>query len=252
MMKRMLVGTLAVALALIGTGCNSSSNNTTLERPTVTPLAVNDGGTLRLSWEAVTGATGYEITAGDSVYTTTSTSFDVTTPVTTIKVRSVKGSTKSDSATTINCGIVEDTVEFYGDLDTTHADGFGFADDGSASGYKLYYTYLGDIDFYAQISQGAMTLISAGGVNATRRGNAMKEASVGYDAIGIADSLGAYVTSLPIKADSSYYLRISGDTSATWDANDHFAKANVVLIDSAKITLKVGYQKVAGIRWLIK
>jgi len=112
MTKTTLIGALVVALALIGTGCDSSS--TTLEAPTVTHAVTDNGGTLSLTWDAVSGAESYEITAGGSVQTTTSTGFEVTTPSATVEVRAVKGSSKSDPAT-IDCRIVESTVEFFGE-----------------------------------------------------------------------------------------------------------------------------------------
>jgi hypothetical protein len=134
MTKRTLIGALVVALAFIGAGCKSASS--TLEKPTVTTQAVNGGGTLRLNWDAVSGAESYEIKAGDSTYTTTATTFDVSVPAATIEVRSAKGSTKSDSAATIDCKVVEATIEFFGDVDLTHANGFGFNDNGGVVGFQ--------------------------------------------------------------------------------------------------------------------
>ena len=64
MKKRSMIGVLAVALLLIGAGCESSQVE--LEAPSVACDAVNDGGTLRLSWDAVDGVESYEIKAGDS------------------------------------------------------------------------------------------------------------------------------------------------------------------------------------------
>ena len=254
MTKKTLIGVLALALAFIGAGCNSSNNNnTTLVAPTVTATGTNGGATLHLSWGDVTGATSYEITAGDSIYTTTSTSFDVTKPVTTIAVKSVNGSTKSDSAAKIACAIVETTVDFFSDLDTSHANGFGFNGNGSVSTYSLYAGNLSSLDFYAESSHAVTSLYSAAGVNANKKGNIMKAASGNYDSLLMADTLGAYVkTPMVIMADSTYYLRVSADTAGTWSNQDHFAKASVVAIDSAKVTMKLGYQPVPGIRWLIK
>jgi hypothetical protein len=250
MMKRSLIGIAAVVLALIGTGCESSS--TALERPTVTTAATNAGGTLSLSWEVVEGATSYEITAGSAVDTTTSTSFDVSTPAATIEVRSLKGSSKSDSAAVIRCKIVESTVEFFGDVNPTHDNGFGFNDDGSAVGCTLSHPSNLSMDFYAEFSGGEMKLVPAK-VSPDRAGDRIKAASGSYDVITIADSLGTYSgVKLPIMVDSTYYLRMSADTTLTWSTENNFAKAKVVAIDSLKVTLNLGYQKVGGLRWLVK
>jgi len=253
MTKRTLIVAVALALALIGTGCKSSS--TALDAPVVSKQATNDGGTLHLTWEAVEGAESYEIKAGGAVDTITSTSFDVSTPAATIEVRSVKGTSKSDSAATIECGIVESTIEFFGDLDTLHFNGFGFGSNGTAVGYTMHPTQLPNLDFYAEGNQSAMKLKSAAGVNSEKKGNGTKVASVAYDDVGIADPVGDYAdSSLTIAAGTACCLRMSSDTTAagTWTDQDHFAKANVVSIESTKVTLKVGYQKVAGLRWLAK
>jgi hypothetical protein len=249
MMKRTLIGAL-VALALIGTGCKSSS--ITLEAPVVTTAVVNEGGTLRLSWTAVDGATSYEIKAGDSVYTTTSTSFDVSVPAAKIEVRSAKDSDKSDSAATISCEIVESTAEMFADLAPTHENGFGFTEDGSAVACTLSYPSYMNMDFYAEFSGGEMKLVPAK-TSASRAGDAIKAASGSYDNITIADPLGTYSsTKLTVMVDSAYFLRMSADTSAAWSVENRFAKAKVVSIESTKVKLNFGYQKVSGLRWLVK
>jgi len=254
MMKRTLIGALAVALALIGTGCDSATTSGDLDAPYVSTGTVNDGGTLRLTWWTVDGADSYEITTDDSVYTTTDTSFDVSTPTVAIKVRAVSGSTKSDS-TAFDLSVVEGTVEFFGDLDATHANGFGFGDKGAVLACSLIYPSTAETDFYADTFKfhGEMRLISGAEVNQGRRGNGMKAASGSYDGATIADPVGTYSdSSLAIMVDSTYYLRISSDTSNTWSEASNFAKANVVSIEGAKVTLKTAYQEIGGLRWLVK
>jgi len=252
MMKRSLIGVVVLALALIGTGCDSQ---VTLEAPSaLAAVAANDGATLHLSWEAVDGAESYEIKAGDSTYKATTTSIDISVPATTFEVRSVKGTTKSDSAATLDCRIVETSIEFYGDLDTSHFNGFGFGSNGSAMGYTMHYTQSANLDFYAQGTQAAMKLVSAAAFNLEKKGNGAKAAAVGYDEAVLADPAGTYADStIAIAAGTAYYLRMSADTTGgTWSSADNFAKANVVAIDSAKVTLTLGYQKVDGLRWLTK
>jgi|GEM_PF-3485972 len=254
MMKRTLIGALAVALALIGTGCDSSSSPSSLDAPYVKKAAVNDGGALRLTWGTVDGASTYEITTDDAVHTTTDTSFDVSTPTAAIEVRAVSGSTKSDP-TAIKCGIVESTVEFFGDLVLTHANGFGFDADGGAVACSLIYPSTTEMDFYADSlsSHGPMTLVSAAQVNSNRKGNVMKAASGSYDGATIADPVGTYSdSSLAIMADTTYYLRISSDTSNTWSEASIFAKARVDSIVGAKVAVTTAYQKIGGLRWLVK
>jgi hypothetical protein len=251
MMKRTVIGAIVVALALIGTGCDSSTNgNTSLEKPFVTPAAAVDGGTLRLKWNAVDGAESYEIKAGDSVYTTTADSFDVSVPAVTIEVRAVKGSTKSDPAT-VSCKVVESSVEFYGDLSPTHANGFGFGDNGDVAACTLNTTSQSIMDFYADSTPDGIRLVRAV-VAQSARGNGVKAASGSYNGATIADPLGTYSSALVVMADSTYYLRLSADTTNAWSTGDNFAKVRVDSIVGTKVSLTTAYQKVAGLRWLVK
>jgi hypothetical protein len=252
MMNKMLIGVIAIALALIGTGCDSSSNNTSLEKPYVTTAAAADGGTLHLTWNAVEGAESYEITAGDSVYTTAADSFDVSVPAATVEVRAVKGSSKSDPAT-ISCKVVESAVEFFADLSSTHADGFGFDGNGGVAACTLnVYPGQQSMDFYADSTADGIRLVRAI-VTQSALGNAVKAASGSYDAATMADPFGGtYSSALVVMVDSTYYLRISADTTNTWSTSDNFAKVRVDSIVGTKVSLTTAYQKIAGLRWLGK
>jgi hypothetical protein len=251
MMNRTLIGALVVALALIGTGCDSK---VALDSPTVAATVTNDGMTLHLTWDQVTNAKSYEIKAGDSTYTTEATSLDVSHPAAVIEVRSVSGNSKSDSAV-VNCRVVESTVDVYGDLDNTHSNGFGFATNGSADAFRIIPTDFSSMDFYADGKSfvGETRLVSSRKLNSSRKGNGIQAASGSYDEAKLAVPPGSYSdSSLAIVGDGTYYLRISADTTGTWSTADNFAKAKVVSIttDSLKVTLKFGYQKIEGLRWL--
>ena len=81
----------------------------------------------------------------------------------------------------------------------------------------------------------------------------MKAASGSYDGATIADPLGTYSdSSLAIMVDSTYYLRISSDTTNTWSEASSFAKVRVDSIVGAKVAVTTAYQKIAGLRWLVK
>ena len=232
-----------VALTVLFTGCRPA-------RPDVTCTAINSGADLRLSWGPVANAGFYEVATRDSTYSTAGTNFVLSTPSNTIEVRAVSGICKSDPAT-IDCRVVEDTVEFFGDLYPTHDNGFSFDDSGRAVACTLKYPAFLTIDFYANGVSGGMKLVDAGTVNANRMGNQLKAASGSYDDITIADALGTYSdSSLAITVDSTYYLRVSADSTGTWSTEDNFAKANVVSIQGERVTLKTAYQRIGGLRWL--
>jgi hypothetical protein len=252
MTKRTLIGALAVALALICIGCNSTTNNpTSLDKPDVEAAGSGDGGTLTLSWGAVTDAKYYEITAGGTTDTTSSTSFNITTPATTFEVRAVSGSVKSDPAT-IDCKVVEGTATFYGDdVTLVHENGFGFTSSGAVVICTLSTAGRYAMDFYAESSHAQIKLGPAR-QSASKMGDQLKAASVSYDSIIVADSL-PYTPSVVLQAGSSYCLRISSDTTGvTWSTTDHFAKAKVDSIVGTKISVTTAYQPIGGLRWLVK
>jgi hypothetical protein len=223
-----------------------------LAKPDVFYEVINAGAYLRLSWSAVNNAEWYEIKVDDSIYTTTSLSFDVAAPTATIDVRSVSRSSKSDPAT-INCGVVESTIDVYGDLDPIHNNAFGFATNGPADTCMMRFPDFPRMDFYADGNSFApeMRLVSSRKININRRGNGIQATSGSYDEAELAVLPGTYSdSSLAIVDDGTYYLRISADTTGTWSTGDNFAKANVVLIEGYKVTLKTAYQRIGGLRWL--
>jgi hypothetical protein len=255
MMKRTLIGALVVALALIGTGCDSSSSSD-LEAPVVKAKAIDDGGTLQLSWEAVDGAASYEIKAGDMTYTTDATTYDVTAPVATIEVRSVKGDSKSENAATIDCRVVETpTLDVYGltDPDTSHHGGLGFEDDGTIVTYSLFdYSQFAALDYYADDGNfSPMAFVNPGFKKWNAKGNKAAAASAAtYDEIMMADPAAAYSDSSLTLADGGlYYLWLDRGNDG-WDSDDNFAKVQVLSINGHLMTVKVGYQKISGLRWL--
>ncbi len=256
--KSTLIVALAAVVLLLGTSCDTL---VTLSKPNVTTEAVNTGATLRLTWTAVTDAQSYEITTDDSTFTTTSTSFDVTTPTGTIDVRAVNGNDKSDPAT-IDCKVVEtSSLVLYGISDASGNDpsGLAFTTSGSASALSLDDANKATIDFVCDDQQA--TVLPVGFINAGDYGwtqnskvNTLMDAgTTDYDAFKFAAASG-YTTQLPTLANGVYALWLS--TSASWTSSGHFAKAKIISVEQPtgtyyKITLRVAYQKLGGLRWLV-
>jgi hypothetical protein len=259
MRKSTLIAAVAVALLLIGAGCDTV---VTLEKPTVSAAALDtdNGGTLRLTWTAVTDAKSYEITTDDSVYTTTSTSFDVSTPSATIEVRAVNGSDKSDPAT-IDCKVVEtSSLVLYGISDPSGDDpsGLVFAGGGAASAMSLVDANKPSIDFVCDDQNADVLpvgLINAGDYNwasNAKINTVMDAGTTDYAAFTEAASTG-YSSKLAIANNGVYALWLS--TSLTWSVNDHFCKVKIISVEQPsstyyKVTLTVAYQKMGGLRWL--
>jgi hypothetical protein len=243
----------ALAALLIGAGCDVIGS---LDKPTVVAVAIDSGAKLRLTWTAVLDATGYEIKAGDSTWTTTSLSYDVAYPATTVEVYATNGDTKSD-ATVIDCEVVETaSFEVYGisDPDTAHRSGFGFNAGGTAIGYSLTSGNYPVLDFYLEDVQMTMGLVNAGvgGRGWNAKGNASKDAATTvYNDLMIADAPGTgYSTQLELATGGLYSIWLDPTNDGWTAADDHFAKLSVISIQGAKVTVKIGYQKIAGLRWL--
>lgn len=257
MRKNALIVALAAALILLGTGCDTL---VTLNRPTVTAEAIGDGGTLRLSWTAITDAKSYEITTDDSIYTTTSTSFDVTSPTSEIKVVAVNGNDESDPAT-IDCKVVEtSSIVLYGisDVDPTHPSGLAFTASGTASAMSLDDANKAALDFVCDDQNVTpVGLVNAGDYSWPQNAKfdaVLDAATTDLDAYTLAAARGNYITQLMIAANGVYALLLTA--SGSWSVNDHFAKAKIVSIEDVggtqKVTLNVAYQKIGGLRWLMK
>jgi hypothetical protein len=257
MRKSTLTLALAAALILLGTGCDTL---VTLDRPTVTYEAIGDGGTLRLSWTAITDAVSYEITTDDSVYTTTSTSFDVTTPTSEIKVVAVNGNDESDPAT-IDCKVVEtSSIVLYGlsDVDPSHPSGLAFTASGTASAMSLDDANKAALDFVCDdVNLTPVGLVNAGDYSWPQNAKldaVLDAATTDFDGYTLAAARGSYITQLVIASNGVYALLLTA--SGTWSVNDHFAKAKIVSIEDVsgtqKVTLNVAYQKIGGLRWLMK
>jgi len=257
MRKSTLTVALAAALIFLGTGCDTL---VTLERPNVTTEAINTGGTLRLTWAAITDAQSYEITTDDSIFTTTSTSFDVTSPTSEIEVVAVNGSDKSDPAT-IDCKVVEtSSIVLYGKSDASPSDpsGLAFTTSGTASALSLDDANKASLDFVCDdVDITPVGLANAGSYSWPQNSkmNALADAGTDYDALTSAPPPGSYYTSLVIAANGVYAMWMGASTS--WTTSDHFCKAKIVSVEQPsgtfyKVTLNVAYQKIGGLRWLMK
>lgn len=251
MRKATLLVALAATVIIFGVSCDTLTD---LAKPTVTATAILNGAQLRLEWTAVTDADGYRIKAGDSTWTTTGTSFDVEVPAAKVEVIAYSGSDESDPAV-INCEVEETaTLEVYGisDPDTTHRSSFGFNTDGTITTYSIKTANYPSMDFYMEDVQLAMSIVNSGDKGWNAKGNAAKEAALtSYDDVVVADAPGTgYSTQEAIASGAVYYLWIDRMNDG-WDVSDHFAKAKVISIQGAKVTMKIGYQMIGGLRWVV-
>ena len=141
------------------------------------------------------------------------------------------------------------------DPDPNHTSGLAFSTNGSASALTLDDANKASLDFVCDDSNVTpVGLVNAGdyGWYQNSEINSLMDAgTTDYDAFGEAAGSG-YTTQLGIRANGVYALWLSRTQS--WTTSDHFCKAKIISIEDVggvqKVTLKVGYQLIGGLRWV--
>jgi len=225
-------------------------------KPDVSPSVVSNGTTLRLTWTAVAGATGYYIyydnaTTHDTAIT--STSIDISTPYKVVDVTAYNSAGESDKYTLDLTAVVTQNLTAYAYSDASPLNSFGFTTDGNCVVYddtdpsnnsKIAYAFIDTT------TSGRIPLALWGsnemGWNTTY-GFSVASTGTDFDAYTMADTT-TYNTMTDISANGLYGLWIAGST--TWSATDHFAKIKIISVAGNTITFEVAYQTQAGLRWL--
>jgi len=227
----------------------------TLEKPNVSWTVKDEGATLGLSWYPVTGADGYKVyydgnTTADSTFTATN--IDISTPHKSVKIEAYNGSEVADS--TISTAAEDaSTITVYAISDPTHNDcSFGFLTDGAAVAYDV--TNSADYTKIDYVLEDRTVPLSFWSPNEytpqyNAKINGSLAAGTDFDAVKTAPTSGTYTTKTELTVNSVYALWMG--TSTSWLATDHFAKAKVESVSGTTVTLKLAYQPIGGLRWLI-
>ncbi|MFO7675352.1 MAG: hypothetical protein R6X12_03435 [bacterium] len=252
MKRAVLLVTLALGMVLVGASCDELI--TDLTTPNVTYSAISGGTQLRLTWAPVADAQGYKVQTDDSTFTTTATTFDVTSPTKTISVFAYSGASESNKWTLNTTAVVTTTLDVWGNSDPSpdHPSAFGFTAEGAAVAYALANAAdYPKLDFVMDdIAQGSMYFYSPNRYNPVfnDKDNAVATASgTDFDAATLAT--GDFFTALSCVEGGLYYFWLDPNANG-WDASDHFGKIKVVSMSGAKVTLKLAYQKVPGLVWV--
>lgn len=227
---------------------------TTLTTPSVTAAAIDNGSSLRLTWTAVTGATGYNVylDGTKNAVASGSYSYDVTTPTKLIEVTATDGSSESDKWS-LNT-LVEQTDNFvvYSRADVgqpNHA--FYFNSTGTALPIPL--DQASDIDFVVDTTGVDIELRSPDSYspvyNAKDNSTAASTVTTFHD-LNLAAAPGNYNTVRVITSNSVSSFWID-PTNNGWTVDDHFGKLKVEGISGTAVTMTSGYQKTGGLRWVI-
>jgi hypothetical protein len=254
-MKRILGLSIALAALLVFVGCEEEI---TLVTPDVTIQVLDNGATLRLTWDEVTDADGYYIYRDgvlvDSIDEATTTTYDADEPAQLYEVSAFAG--EDESATDqIDCEpVVTTSLEVWDtdDSDTLHPSAFGFNTSGTAIAYAIGdTTSWPSIDYY--IHGGATTEFwSPHHGNLNDQVNVTKNSGeTDFDDIDICDAPGAYLSQTEVSENAVYYFWID-PTDNGWDAaTDYFGKIKVEDVSGNKVTMRLAFQTIAGLRWCV-
>lgn len=219
--------------------------------PVVTATAIGDGGTLRLQWAAITGATGYNVYLDGVKTAVTGTSYDVTTPAAVIEVSATSAGGESDKSDPVNTEIVKTASLTVDNMGGTGDPAFYFNTSGTALAIPL--TQAANIDFVLDTTGIETELRSPDSYDPVynAKDNASAQATTtDFDTYDIAEAAGQYNTVRVLSSGALYSLWIDL-TNDGWSTDDHFAKMKYEGLAGNTLTLTFGYQLIGGLRWLL-
>jgi len=251
-MKLLLALTVVVFAALMA-GCGNPPSGA----PDVEYEVIEQGAELRLTWSAVQDAEGYKIYVdGVEEADITGTSYDVAGPARTVGVTAYgNGEETNEWTLDVSPTVTADlTVYGRGDPDPDHPSGFGFLSDGSAVAYALSdSTNWPLLDFYLEDVGVAMTLCSPDVRQYNDEFNGSIEATTtDFDALDITAAVDAgYEDQTELAVNGVYSIWIDPDHDGWDDENDNFGKIKVLSVSGHQVNLKLAYQEVKGLRWVM-
>ncbi|UCG44116.1 MAG: hypothetical protein JSU73_05770 [candidate division WOR-3 bacterium] len=224
------------------------------EPANLTYEATGHGNKLKLEWDSVAGALGYRVRYDGRTMVTSDTEYTVDTASKVVEVTAFNEVGESQ-AVTVDCeAVVTASIEVYGKSDSSpdHPQAFGFATDGKVITYALSESSNWPmVDYIMDDESGPMDFSSPNTYwpPYNNEDNTIADApTTDFDAATNAD--GDFYTKLEAVEGMVYYLWI--DPSANgWDLEDNFAKAKVMSIAGKKVTLKLAFQTIPGLSWLV-
>jgi len=253
-MKRLFGIAIAMIALVVLVGCEGE---VALDSPAVNYTVMPEGATLRLEWIEITDADGYYIyidgVLTDTIDDPSTTTYDADVPAKMYEVTAYSGEDESAPAE-IDCAPVTTVSLDVWDTDQPAPDpsGFGFNSSGTAVAYTLsdplnwpfidYYIHGGTTTEFWSPHHGQYN----DEVNVTKNSGLTN-----FDAVEIADAPGGYSSQVAVAANAVYYFWID-PTNNLWDnATDNFGKIKVEAIDGNKVTMKIAFQPIEGLRWCV-
>jgi hypothetical protein len=253
-MKRLFGIAITLIALVILVGCEGE---VTVESPDVTYTVIDTGASLRLTWIEIADADGYYIyidgVISDTIDDPSIVTYDADVPAALYEVTAFSGEDESTPAQ-INCApVVTASLEVWDtDEPAPNPSGFGFNTAGTAVSYTLsdstnwpfidYYIHGGATTEFWSPHHGQYNIE----VNVTKNSG-----QTDFDAITICDAPGAYFSQTAVATNAVYYFWID-PTNNGWDnATDNFGKIKVEAIDGNKVTMKLAFQLIEGLRWCV-
>jgi hypothetical protein len=253
-MKRLaFVAALALVAVVLNIACDEILE---LDKPgNFEYEATDSGNALKLTWSAVTDAAGYRVKIDGTTEETSNTEYTVDTPAKMIEVTAYNGAVESDPVE-VDCEpVITTSIEVYGVTDPSpdHPSGFGFKSDGAAVTYAVSDSASWPvIDYVMDDKTQAMSFRSPNAytppLNAEDNTTAEVLGTTDFDAAKNAD--GDFYNVKEAIEGAVYYFWIDPNAN-DWDLEDHFAKAKVESFAGTKVVLKLAYQTVPGLSWLV-
>jgi len=232
-----------------------------LTTPSVSYEVQNYGMILHLYWVAIPTADGYYIYAdGNRVYSTTSNSYDASSPAIYYAISAYRGTAESQQDT-VDCSlVVTSNINVWGwtDPDPNHPSGMGFDVNGVAvalstsdSINRPYIDYYFDDGNYPEL-----TMVSPHVHNYNNKvDRSVNSGLTDFHALTIADSTNNYYIENTLVSNAVYALWMDPNNNG-WDPMvDHFAKMKVVAIYGSsapyQAVLTFAFQRIHGLRWLV-
>lgn len=227
-----------------------------LEAPDVSYTVLAYGSTLRLIWTAITDAEGYYIyidgVRADTISNPTMTLYDASVPAKLYEVTAFSGEFESEPSRVHCAPVITANLEVWDTDELIYPNAFGFNSTGVAVAYMLsdpdnwpfidYFIYGGATTYFMSPHHG----------NYNDEVNAICNSGItNFDAINIAASPGGYYTVTEVVNGTVYSFWID-PTDNGWDnATDNFGKLKVEAIDGNKVTMRLAFQPVKGLRWCV-
>lgn len=229
-----------------------------LDFEVVDDLEGNPGGGLHLTWETPAGdsAIEYVVSVDGKNQTPVQTTEDyVYTPGMIIGVVAVYSGGESNPEELDFKAVETPSLDVWSVADPSpdHPSGLGFGTSGYASSYATsYHENWPFIDYYIAVGPVLASPNVREPEHLNEENNTSCEEAGTYEDLYIVKNCnqGSYQTDRLINTDDLYGLWLDANDDG-YTSDDHFAKAYVIDVQGLKVTFKLAYQTVTGLRWVV-